>query len=89
MAGRTAAEDHRDVAAIILAVGLALALCIIVSAVFYDAIFSQDSGLSENSTQILTGWGGGIIGILGSWLGYRAGTAKPDPPAERSPDVEH
>ena len=64
----------RDLAVVILAAGLVAALNIIVIAVLYDAIASSDSGLSENATQILTGWGGGIIGILGSFLGYRAGT---------------
>ena len=81
-------RDHRDTAAVILAVGLATALNVIVTAVFYDAIFSNDSGLSENATQILTGWGGGIIGILGSWLGYRAASSavtKPEPPPGPSP----
>jgi len=63
----------RDWVAIILAVGLATALNVIVAAVLYDAIFSEGPGLSENATQILTGWGGGIIGIVGSYLGFRAG----------------
>ena len=84
-----AAGDHRDLAAVILAVGLVAALNIIVIAVLYDAIVSSDSGLSENATQILTGWGGGIIGIVGGWLGYRAGSteaAKPEPPPAGSAD---
>jgi hypothetical protein len=46
-----------------------------VAAVLYDAIRSEGPGLSENATQILTGAFGGIIGVLGSYLGYRAGAA--------------
>ena len=63
----------RDVVAVILAVGIATALNVIVFAVLYDAIRSEGPGLSENATQILTGWGGGIIGVLGAYIGYRAG----------------
>jgi hypothetical protein len=63
----------RDVVAIVLSIGLATALNIIVIAVLYDAITSQGPGLSENATQILTGWGGGIIGVVGSYLGFRVG----------------
>src|SRR5262245_59169042 len=65
----------RDFVAVILAVGLATALNIIVMGVLWDAITQPDkSGLSENATQILTGWGGGIIGVLGDMFGYQAGT---------------
>ena len=68
-------DDHRtrDLVALVLAIGLAGGFIIIVSAVMYDAVRSDTPGLSENATQILTGWGGGIIGIVGSYLGYRAG----------------
>lgn len=67
----------RDLVALVLAAGMALSLLIIVGAVFYDAVRSDTPGLSENSTQILTGWGGGVIGVLGSYLGFRAGSARP------------
>ena len=63
----------RDAIAMILAIGLATALNLITIAVLYDAIRDPArAGLSENATQILTGWGGGIIGILGAVFGYRA-----------------
>jgi hypothetical protein len=74
----------------VLAIGLALSLLVIVSAVFYDAVRADTPGLSENATQILTGWGGGIIGVVGSYLGYRAGEtdrATP-PPASSPPEVD-
>jgi hypothetical protein len=69
--------------ALILAVGLATALNIIVVAVLWDAVRSQGPGLSENATQILTGWGGGMIGILGGIVGYRAGVrSRPETDSE-------
>ncbi len=45
----------------------------------YDAIFSSESGLSENATQILTLAFGGIIGLLGSYVGYKTGQGRPPP----------
>lgn len=63
----------RDLIAIVLAVGMCSALNIVTLAILYDAIRHSDAGISENATQILTGWGGGIIGILGAVFGYRAG----------------
>jgi hypothetical protein len=65
--------DRRELVALVLAIGLAASLLLIVAAVMYDAVRSDTPGLSENATQILTGWGGGIIGIVGSYLGFRAG----------------
>lgn len=65
----------RDWVAIILAVALGTAMNIFTFAVLYDALINQEAGLSENATQVLTGWGGGIIGILGAVFGYTAGQA--------------
>jgi hypothetical protein len=67
-------QPSRDWIALILAVGMSTALNVVTFAVMYDAVTNpENSGLSENATQILTGWGGGIIGILGAVFGYRAG----------------
>lgn len=79
-------QRTRDLVALVLAVGLALALIIIVSAVMYDAVRSDTPGLSENATQILTGWGGGIIGIVGSYLGFRAGEGRDEDKGAGPPD---
>lgn len=68
-------NERRDLVAVILALGLVASLFAIVVAVLYDAIASQGPGLSENATQILTGAFGGIIGLLGGYLGYKAGRA--------------
>ena len=59
--------------AIVLSVGFVLGFNCFCFAVLYDAIRSDTPGLSENATQVLTGWGGGIVGILGALVGYRAG----------------
>ena len=62
----------RDWVAIILAIGLSTGIICVTCAVLYDAIFSDVSGLSENATQLLVTAFGGIIGVLGSYVGYRA-----------------
>lgn len=41
-------------------------------AVLYDAIFSEGPGLSENAVQVMTLAFGGIIGVLGGYIGGRA-----------------
>jgi hypothetical protein len=61
--------------ALVLACSLGLAFNIFCFAVLYTAV-KEDSPLSENATQVLTGWGGGIIGILGAYIGYRVGVAE-------------
>jgi len=64
----------RNWIALILAVGICTALNLIILAILYEAISNPEhAGISENATQILTGWGGGIIGILGAVFGYEAG----------------
>lgn len=67
-------DPDRDLIALILAVGICTALNLLTLAVMWDALKSDTPGISENATQILTGWGGGIIGILGAVFGYRAGS---------------
>lgn len=64
----------KDWIALTLAVGICTALNLVTVAILYDALRSKGPGISENATQILTGWGGGIIGILGAVFGYRAGS---------------
>lgn len=63
----------RDYVAIVLAVGIATAVNLITLGVLWDAIVNPGvAGLSENATQILTAVFGGITGILGSYVGYKA-----------------
>ncbi len=79
------------IVALTLAVGICTALNLFTLASLWDAIASAGPGLSENATQILTGWGGGIIGIIGSVVGYTAGhtagTAQATVPAPPESDV--
>ena len=65
----------RDWVAVILALGLSTAVNVVTAGVLYDAIFSKGPGLSENATQILTTAFGGIIGVVGAYLGFKAGQA--------------
>lgn len=77
MSGPSKSRGTSDVVAIILAVGIALALNIITVALLYAALARYRAGaelsLSENGVQLLTGWGGGIIGVLGSYIGFTFG----------------
>jgi len=68
-------DRGRDRVAAILAGGLVLALVLITGGVLYDAIVSEGPGLSENATQVLTGAFGGILGVLGAYIGFRAGAS--------------
>ena len=86
MAASTSRSTGRDWVAIILAVGIATAINVITVAVLYDAIFSHESGLSENATQVLTTAFAGMVGVLGGYVGVRAGEAsrrQADPDASR------
>jgi hypothetical protein len=66
----------REWVAIIMAIGLSTAVNAITVAVLIDALYSQQAaGLSENATQILTTAFGGMIGVLGSYIGYRSARA--------------
>jgi hypothetical protein len=84
--------------AVILAVGISLSLNIVTAAMMYAAwtriTAGGTVGLSENGTQLLTGWGGGIIGVLGSYIGFTFGRhsnkqdgepGEPPPPGEPTP----
>ena len=75
----TPKESHgKDWVALVLAVGLTLAVNTITLGILIAA-FSRAKAtngvyaLSENATQILVSVFGGMIGVLGAYLGYRAG----------------
>jgi hypothetical protein len=84
-------RDHgdiraRDWVAIILAIGTTTAVNLVIIAVLVDAFYpAEGSGLSENATQIITGAVGGMIGVLGSYLGFRAGEGRRDDDAQAPP----
>lgn len=78
--------DRFELVAIILAIGICTALNLLVFAAVYVAVVGDSDvpgGLSENATQVLTGWGGGIVGILGAYVGYKLGNGTKQ---ETSPD---
>jgi hypothetical protein len=76
----TDADEHwaKDWVAVILAIGVATALNLITIAVLWTAVAGRsdvEGGLSENATQLLTAGISGTLGVLGAFLGYRAGVA--------------
>ena len=65
----------KDWAVIILAAAFGIALIVVTVAVLWTAINNGKPGLAvtEQDVQLLTGWGGGVIGVLGAYVGFRAG----------------
>lgn len=60
--------------ALIIAGGISLSLLVVTIGVVVVAVLpGPPETLGENATQILTGWGGGMIGILGAFIGYAFG----------------
>lgn len=72
--GRPKEAHGKDWVALTLAIGISTAVNVITFAVLYDAIMSEGPGLSENATQVLVAAFGGMIGVIGSYVGYRAGS---------------
>lgn len=62
----------RDWVAVILAIGIATALNLLMFAVLWDALRSDTPGISENATQVIIAAFGGIVGVLGGYVGGRA-----------------
>lgn len=63
-------SDIKDLVAVILAAGLVVAMVILVAGITYQAVFTSQE-LSDNAALVLTAVGGGIIGVLGTYLGSR------------------
>jgi len=63
--------------AIILAVGMVVALNVVTAALLYAAIIRLgidiNAGLSDNGVQVLLAWGGGIISVIAGYTGYVVG----------------
>lgn len=68
----------REWVTLVLAIGLVTAINALTIAMLIDALRSQGPGLSENATQVLTTAFGGIVGVLGSALGYRTANVQRD-----------
>lgn len=79
-----------DKVAVILAGGMVFALNLFIVAAIFEAYSNPVTlpvGLSDNATQVLTGWGGGIVGVIGALVGVRVGKSVPKPEKERPPPV--
>jgi hypothetical protein len=77
------------VVAAILAVGIALAINLLMFAVLWDALRSDTPGLSENATQVVIASLTGIVGVLGGYVGGRAAEGqRRDIEAERAERAE-
>lgn len=67
--------DGVDIVAIILATGLAALILLIIVAtvvqILNDNPNAPEVQLSENSTQILIAAIGGVVGVLGGYIGHR------------------
>lgn len=83
-----------DLIAIFLAGGLSLAIISLVVGVSWAAIQHGNTAatLSDNEAGVLQVAFGGVIGVLGAWVGYRAGNGheeqEPEPPWPELPPEE-
>jgi hypothetical protein len=83
-------KPTRDWVALILAIGVATAVNLVCIGVLYAALTGQGptGGLSENGTQLLTAALGGMIGVLGAYVGFKAGaSSKSSRPRDDRPPV--
>jgi len=63
--------------AIVLSVGIVVALNVITVSVAYDAILrNPPNQITEHTTQLLLAWGGGITGIIGAIVGFKIGNER-------------
>ncbi|HEY6416855.1 MAG TPA: hypothetical protein VIX41_11470 [Acidimicrobiales bacterium] len=63
-------QAGRDWVAVVLAIGLAVAINLLTAAIMYDAV-RNEAEISENATQVLVAAFGGIVGVLGGYIGGR------------------
>lgn len=71
-----------DLVAVILSASMGLALNVFIVAAAVEAYANAVTlpiGLSDNATQVLAAWGGGIIGVVGALVGVRVGRRNPPP----------
>jgi hypothetical protein len=81
-------RSSSDWVAIILAGGLSFAVVALVIGVIWAAISHGNtaSSLSENESAVLTTAFGAMAGILGAWIGYRAGNGHEQVELEEWPE---
>jgi len=69
-----------DIVAMILSISIGVALNVFIIMAGLEAWFGPFAlpiGLSDNATQILGAWGGGIISVIGALVGVRIGRQIP------------
>lgn len=74
-----------DVVALVLAMGLTLALCLILIVTGIQVVKGGSFPkveLSENATQILIAGMGGLTGLLGAYIGVNRSGKNSEPPQE-------
>lgn len=74
-----------DIVALVLALGLTIAICLILIVTGIQVIKGGSLPkieLSENSTQILIAGIGGLTGLLGAYIGVNRGGKNDGPPQE-------
>lgn len=64
-----------ELVAIILAISISISLVILTSCTMYYALKNDEIEPARliAITQVLTGWGTGIVGVLGAYVGYSFG----------------
>jgi hypothetical protein len=68
---------------------MAVALNLLTGALLYAAVVrlgvDAESGLNPEGTQVLLGWGGGIISVLAGYIGFVIGRKMNGKPPEEPP----
>lgn len=82
-----------DLVAVILSAGIVFALNLFILSAILEAYANPITlpvGLGDNATQVLSAWGGGIIGVIGALVGIRLGRSHPppEPGEETAPEVD-
>lgn len=70
-----------ELVVVILATGIAVALFVMTIAATWallGSVRTPDAARLVAVTQVLTGWGGGILGVIGAYVGYSFGVNKQD-----------
>ena len=71
-----------EIVAIILATAISISLLVLTGLAFWGVVSTHardiEPGRLVAVTQVLTGWGGGMLGVLGAYVGYSFGKKPPE-----------